>query len=101
MKYGLSDKTLSTLDSILRKYPGIKECIIYGSRAKGNYRNGSDIDLSLKAGDNFDFTDLLRIASDFDDSDIPYLVDISIYDDISNTELKAHIDRIGKILYYS
>ena len=99
MKYGLSDKTLNTLDLIFRKYPGIKQCIIYGSRAKGNYRNGSDIDLSLKTGDNFSFTDLLRISGDFDDSDLPYFIDVSIYDDISNTELKAHIDRVGKILY--
>jgi len=101
MKYGLSDKTLGTLDSIFRKYPGIKECILYGSRAKGNYRAGSDIDLSLKTGDDFGFTDLLRIAGDFDDSDMPYFVDISIYGDISNPELKAHIDRVGKVLYHS
>jgi len=99
MKYGLSDRTLNTLDSIFRKYPDIKQCILYGSRAKGNYRNGSDIDLSLKTGDNFSFTDLLRISGDFDDSNLPYFVDVSIYDNISNPELKDHIDRVGKILY--
>jgi predicted nucleotidyltransferase len=99
MKYRLSDRTLNTLDSIFRKYPDIKQCILYGSRAKGNYRNGSDIDLSLKTGDNFSFTDLLRISGDFDDSNLPYFVDVSIYDNISNPELKEHIDRVGKILY--
>ena len=99
MKYGLSDKTLGTFDSIFRKYPGIKQCILYGSRAKGNYRNGSDIDLSLKTGDNFDFTNLLHIIGDFDDSDLPYFVDVSIYDNISNPDLKNHIDRVGKVLY--
>ena len=99
MKYGLPDRTLYTLNTIFRKYPGIREVILYGSRAKGNYRNGSDIDLSLKTEDDFSFTHLLRIAGDFNDSDIPYLVDVSMYDDISNPDLKAHIDRVGKILY--
>ena len=99
MKYGLSDRTIATLNSIFLKYPGIKQVILYGSRAKGNYRNGSDIDLSLKTGDNFSFTDLLRIAGDFDDSDMPYFVDVSKYDELSSPELKAHIDRVGKLLY--
>jgi len=99
MKYGLSERTLSTLDSIFRKYPGIKEVILYGSRAKGNYRGGSDIDLSIKAGSEFTFAELLRIAGDFDDSDMPYLVDVSIYEDLSNPDLKAHIDRVGKVLF--
>ena len=98
-RYGLSDNTLNTLDSIFKKYPDIKQAILYGSRAKGNYRNGSDIDLSLKTGENFTFTDLLRIAGDFDDSDIPYFVDVSIYDKLSNPDLKAHIDRVGKVLH--
>ena len=99
MLYGLSDKTLNTLDAIFRKYPGINQAIIYGSRAKGNYRKGSDIDLSLKTADNFTFTDLLHIGTDFDDSDMPYFVDVSIYEKISNPDLKAHIDRVGKVLY--
>jgi len=99
MKYGLPDRTLNTLNKIFLRYPGIKQAIPYGSRAKGNFRNGSDIDISLKTETDFDFTNLLRIANDFDDSDIPYFVDISIYDKLSNPDLKAHIDRVGKQLY--
>jgi predicted nucleotidyltransferase len=99
MKYGLPDITLNTLDSIFRAYPGIKEAVLYGSRAKGKCRRGSDIDMSLKTDETFTHTDLLRIAGDFDDSDIPYFVDVSIYDQLSNPELKAHIDRVGKVLY--
>jgi len=99
MPYGLSDRTLDTLYSIFGKYPGIRQVVLYGSRAKGNYRNGSDIDLSLKTDDTFVRADLLRIAGDFDDSDMPYFVDVSIYDKLSNPDLKAHIDRAGKILY--
>ena len=99
MKYGLPEKTLSTLNKILLKYPGIKQAILYGSRAKGKFRNGSDIDISLKTENDFDFTNLLRIANDFDDSDMPYFVDVSIYNKLSNPDLKAHIDRVGKLLY--
>jgi predicted nucleotidyltransferase len=99
MKYGLPDRTLDTLDAIFRKYLGIKEAILYGSRAKGNCRRGSDIDLSLKTNETFTRTDLLHIAGDFDDSDIPYFVDVSIYDKLSNPDLKDHINRVGKVLY--
>jgi predicted nucleotidyltransferase len=101
MLYGLPDRTLNTLNDIFQKYPGIKQAVLYGSRAKGNYRNGSDIDLSLKTEDTFTRRDLLHIANDFDDSDIPYFVDVSIYDDITNPDLKAHIDRAGKVLYHN
>ena len=99
MKYGLPDRTLSTLNSIFQKYPGIKQVILYGSRAKGNYKTGSDIDISLKTGNEFTFTNLLRITGDFDDSDIPYFVDVSVYESLSNPDLKAHIDRVGKTIY--
>ena len=99
MQYGLSDRSFMTLFSIFSKYPGIKQAILYGSRAKGKYRNGSDIDLSLKTDDTFTRSDLLNISGDFDDSDIPYFVDVSIYDKLSNPDLKAHIDRVGKVLY--
>ena len=85
--------------SIFKKYPGIEQVVLYGSRAKGKYRTGSDIDLSLMTDNTFTRTDLLRIAGDFDDSDMPYFVDVSIYRKLSNPDLKAHIDRVGKILY--
>ena len=99
MQYGLPDRTLETLNAIFTKYPGIVQVVLYGSRAKGKYRTGSDIDISLKTNDSFTRTDMLRIAGDFDDSDMPYFVDVSIYNKLSNPDLKAHIDRVGKVLY--
>jgi predicted nucleotidyltransferase len=99
MKYGLPDRTINTLYSIFKKYPGIRQVILYGSRAKGNYRNGSDIDISLKTDNTFTRKNLLRIAGDFYDSDMPYLVDVSVYDKLSSHDLKTHIDRVGKVLY--
>jgi predicted nucleotidyltransferase len=46
MKYGLPERTLNTLDLIFRKYSGAKEAVLYGSRAKGKYHSGSDIDIT-------------------------------------------------------
>jgi predicted nucleotidyltransferase len=99
MKYGLPERTLDTLNSIFTKYQGIKQVILYGSRAKGNYRNGSDIDLAIVTDGTFSYTDLLHISSDFEDSDMPYFVDALVYNELSNQELKSHIDRVGKVLY--
>jgi len=99
MKHGLSSKNLSIMNSIFKKYPGIKQVILYGSRAKGNFRTGSDIDLSLVTDDTFTRTDLIHITGDFDDSDLPFIVEVSIYDKLSNPDLKAHIDRVGKVLF--
>jgi predicted nucleotidyltransferase len=99
MQYGLSDQTLKNLTALFKKYNGIQEVILYGSRALGAYRNGSDIDITLRTDANFAFTDLLHLMRDFDESSLPYLADISIYNDIENPDLKAHIDRVGKVLY--
>ncbi|MCL2214560.1 MAG: nucleotidyltransferase domain-containing protein [Treponema sp.] len=99
MEYGLSDNTISALFSVFKKYNGINQVILYGSRAKGCFKTGSDIDITIKTDNSFTRDDLLNIAGDFDDSDIPYFVDVSIYENLSNPDLKAHIDRAGKILY--
>ena len=99
MEYGLSKKTINSLNHIFNKYPEIKQVILYGSRAKGNFRIGSDIDITLKTENTFSHNDLLHIANDFDESSLPYFIDVSIYDKLSNPDLKAHIDRVGKVLY--
>jgi predicted nucleotidyltransferase len=99
MQYGLSDRTLQILTALFEKYRGIREVILYGSRAMGTYRNGSDIDITLRTDDSFAFTDLLHLMGDFDESSLPYTADISIYQDIQNPDLKARIDRVGKVLY--
>jgi predicted nucleotidyltransferase len=99
MKYGLPEQSLNTLEAIFKKYPGITKVILYGSRAMGNYKNGSDIDMTFEVDDSFGYSDLAHIAGDFDDSNLPYFVDCSIYKKLSNENLKNHIDRVGKVLY--
>ncbi|GHV90888.1 hypothetical protein AGMMS50268_13910 [Spirochaetia bacterium] len=99
MQYGLSDYTLETIRAILGKYPGVQSAILYGSRAKGNFKTGSDIDITLHTDNSFTHGDLLDVMGDFDDSDMPYMADISIYSSLENQNLKDHIRRVGKVLY--
>jgi predicted nucleotidyltransferase len=98
-QYGLSDRSLETVKRLLSQYPGIRSAVLYGSRAKGSYKNGSDIDLTLHTDDTFTHADLLRLMGDFDDSDLPYMVDVSEYRKLQNESLKEHIRRVGKVLY--
>jgi predicted nucleotidyltransferase len=97
--YGLTDYTLNTLFTLFQTYPGIREVILYGSRAMGTYKNGSDIDITLHTDDCFLHEDLLHLIRDLDDSNIPYTVDVSMYKALSNSDLKDHIQRVGKTLY--
>ena len=98
MKFGLKPETIDKINSVFIKYPEVEKVIIYGSRAKGNYRNGSDIDITLK-GENL--TDQIRtkISWDIDDLNTPYLFDISIFDQLNSPDLEEHIERVGQIFY--
>ena len=98
MSFGLSEKTIATILSILKASPNIEKAILYGSRAKGNFKKGSDIDLTL-IGKNLSYEDLLSISSDLDDSFIPYTVDVSIFEKLDNAKLREHIDRVGVVFY--
>lgn len=98
MKFGLSANTILKLLQLFSKYETIEKVIIYGSRAKGNFREGSDIDLSVE-GEDFDASYLLKIKNEIDDLLLPYKVDLSSYANINNDDLKDHIRRVGKLLY--
>ena len=97
LRYGLRDDDVQKLQAVLTRYPQITEAIIYGSRAKGNYKPGSDIDLTLKAKmDSWTFNQLLV---ELDDLLLPYQIDLSLYNEIQNSELKSHIDRVGQVFF--
>lgn len=98
MMYGLTEEAVLEIQEILHRYPDIDHAVIYGSRAKGNYRNGSDIDLTL-FGDKVDFRTVSAISGAFDDSLLPYTFDVSSFGQITNDELRDHIRRVGKIFY--
>lgn len=96
--FGLPDKTLATIRYILAEYPAVEKVILYGSRAKGNHRPGSDIDLTL-IGDRLDLKTLGELATRLDESSIPYQVDLSLWSRIDHTGLREHIERVGVVFY--
>ena len=96
--FGLPAATLDKLSSVFARHNLIRSVLIYGSRAKGNYRAGSDIDLTIK-GDEIPFAELMQIEDQIDDLMLPYTVDLSQYQQIGNADLIAHIDRVGVEIY--
>lgn len=98
MKFGLSDRTYQLLNQCLAENGAIQEAILYGSRAKGNYKPGSDIDLTLK-GDQLTLKDVFHLQRQLDDLLLPYKIDISIYGQLSNPDLLDHIKRVGIVFY--
>ena len=98
MTYGLKDKDIVAIKNVFAGFKQVEHAIIYGSRAKGNYKPASDIDITLK-GKNLNSTILNKIALQLDDLLLPYTFDLSIFHQIENPDLLAQIERIGKVFY--
>lgn len=98
IKFGLKESSIEQIQQIFLRYSNISKVILYGSRAKGNYKQGSDIDLTLM-GENINHDQLWQIATEIDDLLLPYMVDLSIFNDIDNPHLIDHINRIGVTFY--
>ena len=89
---------MKLLTPFFSKYPQIEKATLYGSRAKGNYRNGSDIDLTLK-GEALTLSILSKVETELDDLLLPYKIDLSIHHKIENPDLLEHMDRVGIVFY--
>lgn len=98
VKFGIKDEMISLIKEVFDRYDSIDKAIIYGSRAKGNYKDGSDIDLTL-IGQEIDLTTLTKLLNELDDLLLPYSFDISIYSKITNIDLLEHIKRVGICFY--
>ena len=98
MNYGLTDETLAEIHRVLSQQPEVERAILYGSRAKGTQRAGSDIDLAL-VGADLDDRIVGRIADDFEDGWLPYRFDLCLLNRIHHTALLDHIRRVGIVLY--
>lgn len=97
-EFGLPDSTLATIRRLLAGFPAVEKAVLYGSRAKGNYRPGSDIDLAL-FGAQLGHSTLAKLSAQLDESPIPYQVDLALWDDIANGDLREHIQRAGVVFY--
>jgi uncharacterized protein len=98
MDFGLKNSVINSISTVFAGFPEIEKAVIYGSRAKGNYKQGSDIDISL-FGTLLNSNIINKLNLELDDLMLPYTFDISIYEKISNPQLKEHIDRVGKLFY--
>jgi predicted nucleotidyltransferase len=98
MKFGLDEKDIQAISEVLNHHKQISRAIIYGSRAKGNFRPSSDIDLTLE-GDNLDLNLLYTVENELDDLLMPWKIDLSILRKIENPDLVDHIQRVGKVLF--
>ncbi len=96
--FGLTTRDLQTIANIFRKHPAVHEVYVFGSRAKGSYQPGSDIDLAIM-NEGVNAQELSRMRAAFEDSLLPYFVDLVNFPALKHTELKAHIQRVGKVIY--
>ncbi len=98
LNFGLSEEVINLLISVFAPVDKIKKVVVFGSRAKGNYYPGSDIDLAIFAAD-FTHDDLVDLQLKIDDLTLLYRVDCINYATITNVALREHIDRVGQPLY--
>ncbi len=98
MKFGLSDKVIEEIQDVFRRHIEVEKVLIFGSRAKGNYRAGSDIDLAV-IGNNVDYRLILKIGCEIDSLELLYGIDLLDYQSKKNTPIGEHIDRVGQIFY--
>jgi predicted nucleotidyltransferase len=98
MKYGLPQSAIQKICAVLSRHPQVEKAILYGSRAKGNYKNGSDIDLTLR-GVDLSLNVIYKILDDLDELLLPYTIDLSIFNDIGDPDMVEHIQRVGITFY--
>jgi len=94
---GLKAELIYNLRRVFAKFPSVVQVKLYGSRAKGSFKPGSDVDLVF-IGD-ISHQELMDIDSLIDDLLTPYSFDLSIMSEITNADLIGHIERVGVLLY--
>lgn len=96
--YGLKNRDLYWIRKAIANYPQVEQVLIFGSRAMGNYKTGSDVDLAIK-GHQVDRRIVNRLSDDLNEEyPLPYFFDVIHYESITNEDLKAHIDTLGKAI---
>lgn len=97
--FGLLDRDIEYIQKALNSFEEIEKAIVFGSRAMGNYKKGSDVDVAV-LGEKITNKTLFRLDDYLNEVyPLPYFFDIINYNVISNEKLKEHIDNEGKIIY--
>lgn len=97
MAFGLRDNDIAQIKEILSACSGIQEALIFGSRAMGTQKNGSDVDIALKG--DITFSMISDIKNKLEDTNLPYFFDVVGYELIKEPKLVEHIDRVGKVVF--
>ena len=98
MNDGLKERNRAKIRQVLASHPGVERAVLFGSRATGTYRPGSDVDLAL-AGDGLTHTDLGAIGAALEATTVPQTVDLVLWHSIGNRVLADHIRTIGIEFY--
>ncbi|MEB2778996.1 nucleotidyltransferase domain-containing protein [Algoriphagus sp. C2-6-M1] len=98
-KFGLLDTDVESIIRTLSSQSRVESAYIFGSRAKGNYKNGSDVDIALK-GEKLDFNTVSQISYLLnEETNMPYKFDVLNYHSIKEPTLLKHIDQVGIEVY--
>jgi len=99
MNFGLKTTDLKYIVDQINGFEEIEQAVIFGSRAKGNYKTGSDIDIALY-GEEIAFNTVSRLHYILEEeSPMPYLIDVIDYTHLTHVELREHIDRVGQVIF--
>lgn len=96
--HGLSEETMAQIVEVLARFPQVETAELFGSRAKGTHKAGSDIDLAL-TGSELDWRMVGRISTAFDDSKLPYHFSLVVLNARTDPDVAAHIKRVGVPIY--
>ena len=94
--FGLPERTINELLEFFKTQTFIEKVCIYGSRAKGTYHNGSDIDFAVWTDDH---EKIQKVRSELDDLPTPYMFDLTDYKILTHEGMKNSIDKYGKLFY--
>ncbi len=96
--HGLAADTVRQIAAVLARFPEVQEAVLFGSRAKGTHKPGSDIDLSL-LGQALDWRVVGKIYDSLDDLPLPYRFSLILLDSHTDPDVAAHIARVGIPLF--
>ena len=99
VKFGLTDATIRAIHRVLMRHHEVECALLYGSRAKGTFKHGSDIDLTLIGGNELTDAVLYGVADELDDLLLPYEIDLSLFSEITDTAAVDHIQRRGMVFF--
>jgi len=91
---GLPEEVLARLRHVFSGHPEIESVTLFGSRAKGTHRAGSDVDLCVTAPE-WTSSDLSRLLTELDDLNLPWTLDVNLDHFIQLPALRGHIHRVG------